>query len=333
MISGIVFRKTNKYWVDDLKPIFTVITSVHNRRDLILRAMNSVRNQTFKDKEYIIIDNASTEYIDDIIENFMNEVEFPMMYIKRDFGPGPHTGWNTGYLNARGTYICTIDSDDELVPDAIETFMKAWESIPRDKIQNYYDVVAHCVTEKGEPYGDDFPDNINSLPRKQALDIMKSCCGEHIHSRRVSILKKRHFPEPESVTYVSENNLWDQLHKDYKSLFINARLRVYHLDSTDSLNNSELATKTYTPQHFINSMWQKKYRMLNPSLFEDTIYRKLRDSVKYNICRIILNKLKIEVDTDWSSTKIKDFTYRFFILTTYIPSLFFASSYYKKIKV
>ncbi|WP_417620209.1 glycosyltransferase family 2 protein, partial [Oceanihabitans sediminis] len=56
----IVSISTNDLWEIGKTPLVTVVTSVYNRRDLLLRAMMSVDNQSLKDVEYIVVNNGSS---------------------------------------------------------------------------------------------------------------------------------------------------------------------------------------------------------------------------------------------------------------------------------
>ena len=74
--------RTNAYW-NNLKhsPFISVVTPVYNRRSLMRRTIASVQAQTFRDIEYIIVDDGSVpeEAIDDIVEEFMNSTDLPVM--------------------------------------------------------------------------------------------------------------------------------------------------------------------------------------------------------------------------------------------------------------
>ena len=105
----------------DRQPFFTVITPIYNRRATIQRTIDSVISQTFSDYEYIIIDDGSSQSSDDIIFDFLNATNIPAMYVKKENG-GVHTARNVGYKYARGKFVVCIDSDDELLPDALSIF-------------------------------------------------------------------------------------------------------------------------------------------------------------------------------------------------------------------
>ena len=137
----------NKYWDDNPKRD-SIMTPVFNRREELPRALYSIKNQTYNDFEYIIVNDGSTIDIDDIVFNFMNFVSFPLLYIKKENG-GVHTARNLAVSFARGEMICCCDSDDELMPDAIEKLIGVWNSIPEDKKLQYREICARCIDEQG----------------------------------------------------------------------------------------------------------------------------------------------------------------------------------------
>ena len=52
---------------------------------------------------------------------FMENTNHPVMYIKKENG-GVHTARNLGFRYARGELTINLDSDDELTPNAVQTF-------------------------------------------------------------------------------------------------------------------------------------------------------------------------------------------------------------------
>ena len=149
---------TNKLW-EKAKPYISVVTPVYNRHNILPRALSSVKNQIYKNFEYIIVNDGSTENLDDIVLPFMENVDFPVKYLKKNNG-GVHSARNMGIDHARGYLITWLDSDDEFVPDTLKTFVFLWNSIPEIKKPDFYQISARCMNQDGIE-GVRFPDNIN----------------------------------------------------------------------------------------------------------------------------------------------------------------------------
>lgn len=99
------------------KPTISIVIPVYNAQSYISRTINSVINQTFKDFEIIIIDDGST---DDSLQICKEIIAFDnriSLYHKANGGVS--SARNLGLEVATGEWICFIDSDDELLPDAL----------------------------------------------------------------------------------------------------------------------------------------------------------------------------------------------------------------------
>lgn len=330
-MEPIISITTNNLWDQNESPLITVITSVFNRRDILLRAMQSVDSQTYKNIEYIVVNNGSTINIDDVVEDFMKEATIPIMYIKRSTGIGPHTGKNSAFRRARGEYLAMLDSDDEFLSNAMQTFVDAWEKIPVETRHEYREVVAQCVDEYGNRVGEPFPENINSASKREARKIWnrKGLHAEHINLHLTQLLKDNMFPEPEGVSYVVDSiAIWLKLSKLYKSFFINDTLKVYYTDSPDSISNVEI--KEVTIQHIINMLWAEKYTLNHWPEYDynnkDRIKRVLRYSLYSNILKLKNNY----PEYDWAKEKIKGVKNNLLLNLLWFPSILEAKYYIKK---
>lgn len=100
-------------------PMFSVIIPVYNKLPHIERAVNSVLQQTFRDFEVILIDDAST---DGSSEKLLNFKDPRLSLLKRDRpGAGGYAARNLGIAHASAPYICFLDADDEWMLDVLET--------------------------------------------------------------------------------------------------------------------------------------------------------------------------------------------------------------------
>lgn len=227
--------KTTNAKRDNVKPCVTVTTSVYNRTKTLPRTIASVEAQTFRNFEFVIVDDGSTDDIDSIVKPFMDSTEIPVMYIKKENG-GVHTARNAGVLESRGIYLIEIDSDDELTSNALQCFIDAWNSIPNEKRNLYWQVACLCMDQNGKICGKPFPNNINELSKEDAYKASAATKGEHFDCSLAEIRKQNLFMEPEGVTFYTEVILWALLNKRYKAFFINDVLRIYHTDGDNHLS-------------------------------------------------------------------------------------------------
>ena len=102
-------------------PFFSVVIPSYNRDQLILKAINSVQVQTFKDFEIIIADDCSTDNTETSIRNL--EIG-NLTFLKNSVNKGNAGARNLGGSHAQGEYICYLDSDDQYHPDFLEKMYK-----------------------------------------------------------------------------------------------------------------------------------------------------------------------------------------------------------------
>ncbi len=271
----------NRLW-DKRKPDVTVITPFFNRSSVLRRCMNSVAAQTYKNFEYIIVDDGSVENNDEMIYSFMDQAGIAVLYIKKKNG-GVHTARNAGIRYARGKYTVFLDSDDELLPDALQVLIQAWEKIPAYERNRYFEIKARCIDQNGTQLGERFPDGINELPYEKAVKIYEKIQAEHIGIRRTRILQANPWPEPDGITFVQENIIWYRLRRKYKSFFINEIVRVYHTETEHSIVNNH----RYSIQHCKNTLWGCEY-MLNHWKLYHTMNSYFKLVMLRNVLRRIL---------------------------------------------
>jgi glycosyltransferase involved in cell wall biosynthesis len=99
-------------------PKISVIMLTYNRETLVSRAIESVLAQTFRDFEFIIVDNGSTDSSGAIAYEYAAKDD-RVRVIRRERG-NIGAGRNTGLEAAVGEYIAFIDDDDWCEPDFLE---------------------------------------------------------------------------------------------------------------------------------------------------------------------------------------------------------------------
>lgn len=98
------------------EPVVSVVVPVLDRPAFLRRALASLAAQTLDDFECIVVDDASTEPLEPVVQEF----DARFIYVRRGENGGCTASRLTGYAKARGAFIANLDSDDELVPHALE---------------------------------------------------------------------------------------------------------------------------------------------------------------------------------------------------------------------
>jgi glycosyltransferase involved in cell wall biosynthesis len=109
------------------KPIFSIITVVLNGEKFLRETIESVKNQSFKHYEYIIIDGGSTDKTLDVIKEHSEHIDFWISEKDR----GLYDAFNKGILMAKGKYIGIINSDDVYTVNALEIINEYFSNNPK----------------------------------------------------------------------------------------------------------------------------------------------------------------------------------------------------------
>jgi glycosyltransferase involved in cell wall biosynthesis len=110
-----------------INPLISIVTVSFNSEKTIQRTISSIKNQSYKNIEYIIIDgNSSDKTLEiikknkDIINNWISEPD-----------KGIYDAFNKGLNLYTGDYIGFVNSDDYLLPDAISILVKYINKYPK----------------------------------------------------------------------------------------------------------------------------------------------------------------------------------------------------------
>lgn len=110
-----------------MAPMISVILPTYNRTGSLVDACRSVLDQSERDLELIVVDDASTEDI----ESALKAIDDPrLIYHRRERNGGASAARNTGLGLARGKYIAFQDSDDLWLPGKLERQLKLLEGLP-----------------------------------------------------------------------------------------------------------------------------------------------------------------------------------------------------------
>ncbi|MDB4695141.1 glycosyltransferase family 2 protein [bacterium] len=110
-------------------PLVSIVIPVYNREKFVTTALNSVKSQTFRDWELIIVDDGSSDNSVDRCLKCLDGVANHYEIVRQD-NAGAGAARATGIKHCRGTYIAFLDSDDEWHAHHLESCVAALEKNP-----------------------------------------------------------------------------------------------------------------------------------------------------------------------------------------------------------
>lgn len=165
----------------------TVFTPTYNRAHMLKSVFESLLRQTSKDFEWLLVDDGSTDNTKEMIQDFQQQADFPVVYVWKENG-GKHTAYNLALEHARGRWFVCLDSDDMLVPDAIAQIVARLEAMPSAQ-----GVVAYKADGRNANIGDFLPTNVESLHLWE-IGIRYGCTGDYVFVYDTDIARKHPFP-------------------------------------------------------------------------------------------------------------------------------------------
>lgn len=277
----------------------SVIMPTFNREKTIIRAINSIFRQTYKQIELIIVDDCSTDNTENVIKSLNNS---KIIYIKHSENQGACAARNKGIKSASGEYIAFLDSDDEWLPTKIERqidfiqsnncdivfcshisyYDNEKEIIPNKKIHTntfYKQLLYKNFITTGSILGkSECFKNINfdtNLPRLQDWDLMINM------SQKFSI---QHLHEVLTINYVQK----DSITKDDKKGLEATKIIYSKIQNSKYMDNNIKANFYKQMGNFAmgSDASASKY-------FRESLKNKidLKVFIKYIICTLRLQKL------------------------------------------
>lgn len=140
-------------------PLVSIVTPSFNQADYLEETILSVLNQTYPNIEYIVIDGASTDGSREIIQKYEKQISCWVSETDK----GQTDAINKGFTRARGLVLGWINSDDTLLPGAVQAAV-AFLSTHADVGLVYGD--ANYIDEKSRIIGK-FPAAQTDLARLQ----------------------------------------------------------------------------------------------------------------------------------------------------------------------
>lgn len=200
----------------------TIITPTYNRAVLLERLYGSLKEQSFTDFEWIIVDDGSTDNTKQVVEEFVANNTFCVRYLYKRNG-GKHTALNVGIKNALGKYIFIADSDDLLLPNCLSTL---YEKAALTELNPDLGGMAgiNCTIE-GKRIGSGLPQaTIECSP----IDIRYKyrVTGDLSEVFKTSVLQEFPFPEIPGEKFCPEVLVWNRIGQKYKLLYFNQEIYV-----------------------------------------------------------------------------------------------------------
>ena len=162
-------------------PMISFVVTSYNYEKYILKTLESIKAQTYRNLEIIIVDDCSNDNSCKIIEDFISEnQDLKITLIKQSSNQGQMASMIRGLDIAQGQFVSFIDSDDILMPDYAKHHIRV-------HLQTSVAFTSCQIIEIGE---DDEIHTMNSISSPHCKNLDELFAGENVNYK---ILKNKHF--------------------------------------------------------------------------------------------------------------------------------------------
>ncbi|WP_074511125.1 glycosyltransferase family 2 protein [Planococcus glaciei] len=109
----------------------SVVIPTYNRAELLMAAVKSLQEQTYRNIEIVIVDDCSTDSTARIVESIDDK---RIVYLQHKVNKGGAEARNTGIKHATGSVIGFLDSDDQWLPDKLEKQLAVFKKNPKAEV-------------------------------------------------------------------------------------------------------------------------------------------------------------------------------------------------------
>ena len=118
--------------IEEKYPLVTVIAACYNQERYVLESLESIKDQTYPNTEFIIWDDCSHDNSVNLIESWIKKNNIDCRFIKHTQNKGICKSLNEALSYAKGKYLQLIALDDIILPDKITKQVALFESLGDD---------------------------------------------------------------------------------------------------------------------------------------------------------------------------------------------------------
>ena len=249
--------------------MFSIILPTFNRGHMIRLAIESVLSQTYNDWELIIVDDGSTDKTKDVIDKFIekdNRVKY--LYQKNQERSAAR---NNGIKEAKGDWICFLDSDDIYHVNHLEEFKNLIKQKDSKRGLYFSGLSFGLYSEDFEDYDLSHQNNIEFI-FLNTIGTPRAC----VHK---SIILKNLFNE--KIKIGEDRELWSRILNNHPLYWHNKKtfIEIEHPNRSINLFSETEGLKTI-----------KKTIKNNKHLISRKVKKQLLSNTYFNISKSLLKK-------------------------------------------
>lgn len=281
-----------------VNPLISVVMSTRNNSRYLREAVDSILSQTFRDFEFIVINDGSTDNTKEIIESYNDD---RILYIENPTSATLPVALNQGLEVAKGKYIARMDGDDIAFPNRFAKQIDFFENNPEVGILGTQSIIVdkHGNKKQNKP----LPTHHNMIAwylftRGFALIhpsvmirhfLLKELGGYNVEFhvtqdlelwlQCLPLTKMANLPEPLLYYRVHQSSNTAKKNKSEKNLQYRAIHNTFHKISNINFDTSTIVTAS--PQSYMFSLYSDTQLRLS-AIYLLNLYHTLHENKYFN---------------------------------------------------
>ena len=246
-----------------------VFTPTFNRAYILPKLYESLVAQTSRDFSWLIVDDGSTDNTAELVHGWQAEGLVPITYIYQENG-GKQRATNTGMSHCTDELFFVVDSDDHLVPSAVEQIVDVWQGARSDV--TLAGIVALRGTDEDTPLGTHMPTGVTRVKMWDLLHKYRFK-GDTSLIHRTAIVQQHPYEVAPGEKFVAESMAFFAIDDDYDMLTYDHVLTICH-DLPDGYTQNFVENTKKNPIGYMRHKRDSARRATNPydACRETTLY-------------------------------------------------------------
>ena len=201
-----------------------VFTPTYNRAYILPKLYESLVAQTSRDFSWLVVDDGSTDGTAALVRGWQAKGLVPITYLHQENG-GKQRATNMGMEHCEDELFFVVDSDDHLVPTAIEQIIDVWQHARGDV--SLAGIVALRGSDEETPLGTHMPAGVT---RVKMWDLLHKhhFKGDTSLINRTAIVRRHPYEVAPGEKFVAESMAFFAIDDDYDMLTAIARGPAAH---------------------------------------------------------------------------------------------------------
>ena len=275
--------------------VSAIITTYKREPEMVLRALDSILGQTYRNIEIIVVDDSPGDYPhrEDVkkavLERGDKSKDIRIQYIAHERNMGACVARNTGLYASDGEYIAYLDDDDEWLPEKIDKQLKLME-----KNENIALVCCGSISineEKGVK-------QVREIALYRGYVFREMLKFNFVGSTSFPLIRKRHLISVGGfdplMQAVQDYDVWLRLTEKYEIDYVEEPLVIYHDHGDERITTNpkrRISGTTRLCQKFQKyldedrELWWERHRELSRQYALNGEYKKAMNNWWKCVCK------------------------------------------------